>query len=88
LAQESSAYTSETYRGVEIRVRCAVSPRNSLWSGTYSFFTGVFSRRRNVRIHGDATEKYRTQEEAIHAAFLAGREAVDREILTTELTNG
>lgn len=78
------AYFNETYKGVEIRVRCTENPRNYLWSGNYSFFTRTIARRGNDRISRDLEAKYETEAAAADACFSAARLAVDREILSAE----
>ena len=80
LLKDSSPYKSETYKGVEIRLRCVLNPRNGFWCGSYSFFTGRITEKRNERVCGAVTEALSTEEDAVDAAFVAGRKAVDKEI--------
>ena len=77
-------YWNETHKGVEIRVRCSVNPRNYLWSGNFSFFTRTISRRGNDRISRYLEATFATENSAADACFIAARLAVDREILSAE----
>jgi hypothetical protein len=77
---KSSAYTSETYGGVEIRVRASENSQDDSWSGRYSFFTGSLRGGHNERICGETVERFPTESDAINAALAAGKQAVDQEV--------
>jgi hypothetical protein len=80
----SETYQSETYKGVEIRIRCVPLPQNGFWSGNYSFFMTAFGQQKSQRICRQVAQKFATKEDGITSCFAEARLAVDREISSDE----
>ncbi|MES2460120.1 MAG: hypothetical protein V4671_06020 [Armatimonadota bacterium] len=88
----SDRYQTETYRGIEIRVRVRAESGDPErdeahhWSGSYSFFTGMITHLPSDRVRQHLAERFGSREEAEEASLAAARLAVDREIQVRGIT--
>jgi hypothetical protein len=88
MSAEARAYRSETYKGVEIRIRVrrvAISGEVA-WAGSFSFFTRPLTGQYGNRIYGEVDGMFSDSEDAAEASLRVGQQAIDREIAVTVIT--